>query len=81
MLKYSGKLYISDHAVVAAGPRGALCVNLEAAGDGAAAGVALAVGLRPAVAVLPVVHHPVTTEAVLPKLAVHTGSTLLASTH
>ncbi len=74
-------MLISDHAVVAAGTRGALGVNLEAAGDGAAAGVALAVGLRPAVAVLPVVHHPVTTEAVLPQLAVHTGSTLLASTH
>jgi hypothetical protein len=74
-------LLISDHAVVAAGARGALGVNLEAAGDGAAAGVALAVRLRPAVAVLPVVHHAVTTEAVLPQLAVHPGSMLLTCTH
>ncbi len=59
---------------MAAGPRGALSIDLEAAGDGAAAGVALAVGLRPAVAVLPVVHHPVTTEPVLTQLAVQTGS-------
>ncbi len=80
LIKYSGKLYISDHAVVAAGPRGALRIDLEPAGDGAAAGVALAVGLRPAVAVLPVVHHPVTTEAVLAKLAVQPGSMLLTST-
>jgi hypothetical protein len=81
LIKYLGKLYISDHAVVAAGTRGALRVNLEAAGDGAAAGVALAVGLRPAVAVLPVVHHAVTAEAILPQLAVHPGSMLLTSTH
>ncbi len=81
MIKYSGKLYISDHAIVTAGPRGALRVNLEAAGDGAAAGVALAVRLRPAVAVLPVVHHAVTTEAVLTQLAVHPGSMSLTCNH
>ena len=74
-------MLISDHAVVAAGTRGALGVNLEAAGDGAAAGVALAVGLRPAVAILAVVHHAVTTEAVLPQLAVQPRSILLTCTH
>ena len=56
------------HAVVAAGTRWALSVNLEPACDGAAAGVALAVGLGPAVTVLPVIHHTVPAQAVLTKL-------------
>jgi hypothetical protein len=53
---------------VAAGPRRTLCVNLEPAGDGAAAGVALTVGLGAAVTVLALIHHTVPAQAVLPQL-------------